>query len=404
VLLLRERLESLGRRSAPVTRAPDADLETLAARLGGEVRENQWGRVVAIEAVLPMPPRRAYDVATVRLLGARGDDRLPERGLCFFDTETTGLSGGVGNQVFLAALGWRVPSGLLLRQYLLPDPAEEQAFLEAVSADIQASAALVTYNGRSFDSPVLEGRLLMSRRSSDCLRKPHLDLLHPARRLFKARLGSCSLQSVEAGVLGRDRGDDIPGYLIPQTYFDYLRRRDPEALRSVVVHNRQDVASLSLLLDHLVAVITAAVDVHPLDRFGAGRLLEGTGDLDRATNVYAGLWAESEHGWDGEVWPGTWSPVELAYVIGLRLATLHRRLGRPELGMPILEAIWGRHPRPWEAGIMLAKALEHRRKDRAAALEVATAVLETLEDARLRTGKEERLLADLRRRCARLAA
>jgi uncharacterized protein YprB with RNaseH-like and TPR domain len=400
---LRDRLESLGRRPNVRPRTRDADLQGLATCLGGRVGENRAGAFVVVEEVYPLPARKGtWDDAPAWLFGDAGNPLEP--GMCFFDTETTGISGGVGNQVFLMAMAWRVPGGLLMRQYLLPDPAFEHAFLEAISADLGSSAAVVSYNGRTFDAPVLEGRFLMARRSPECLRKPHLDLLHPVRRIFKARLGSCTLQNVESRVLGRDRGEDIPGHLIPEMYFTYLRSRDPDVLRSVVAHNRQDVVSLSLLLDHLVGVLDHGGSAHPLDRFGATRLLESMGEVERAVALYEELWLEVDGSWDGEVWPGSWTPIELAYVLGLRLATAHRRRGCAEQSERVLQAIWRRHPEPWEAGIMLAKALEHRRKDRSAALEVVSAALGALESVSWRSPKEERWLTDLRKRHDRLAA
>ncbi|HEV1997836.1 MAG TPA: ribonuclease H-like domain-containing protein, partial [Candidatus Dormibacteraeota bacterium] len=252
---LRERLESLGRQARPRSPRAEADLGALAAGLGGEVRENDWGPYVVVEQVLPLPPRMAWRPVETGWLAGKHEGELSEESLCFFDTETTGLNGGVGNHAFLVALAWRMNNALLMRQYVLPDPSLELPFLEAVVADIGASGALVSYNGKTFDVPVLEGRLLLARRSPDCLDLPHLDLLHPSRRLFKARLGACGLQNVESMVLGRDRGDDIPGFLIPEMYFTYLRHRDPGVLREVVAHNRQDVVSLSLLLDQLVRTL-----------------------------------------------------------------------------------------------------------------------------------------------------
>jgi len=273
-VLLRERLESLGRPGRLRVPRAEADLEALAHGLHGEVRENDWGPYVVVEQMLPLPPALAWDPLEPGWLAGAPGEALDEQGLCFFDTETTGLNGGVGNHAFLVALGWRIGTSMLMRQYVLADPGLELPFLEAVAADIGASGALVSYNGKTFDVPVLEGRLLLSRRSADCLRRPHLDLLHPSRRLFKARLGACNLQNIEARVLGRDRGDDIPGFLIPETYFSYLRHRDPTVLREVLSHNRQDVVSLSLLLDHLVRCLRHDSAAHPLDRFGAARMLE----------------------------------------------------------------------------------------------------------------------------------
>lgn len=402
-MLLRERLESLGRASRPRRESDELNLERLAATVGGEVRENASGLYVVIEELLPLPPRPVFDgVGAGWLAGIPGID-LAEGGLGFFDTETTGLSGGVGTSIFLLALGRRLPVGFLLRQYVLPDPALEDPFLEAVAEDLGGCQSLVSYNGRSFDAPLVEGRLLLSRRPTTCLERPHLDLLHPARRVYKARLGACNLQNVEAMVLGRDRDDDIPGYMIPEMYFSYLRTGDARPLRPVIAHNRQDVVSLSLLLDRLMLSLSDHDAAHPLDRFGLGRMLEAMGEVERAAVVYAGLWDESDGGWNGEVWPGNWTPVQLAYVVGLRLAAIHRRRGATEAGAEIARALWRRHPQPWEAGIMLAKHLEHRAKDRTAALEVVSAALEALEALDWRPLREERYLADLRRRSARLS-
>jgi uncharacterized protein YprB with RNaseH-like and TPR domain len=401
-VLLRERLESLGRPTVAPRRRAEADLDLLARGVGGEVRENAFGPYVVVEQVVSLPPGLAWDPLEPGWLAGKDGEDLSEAGLCFFDTETTGLSGGVGNHAFLVALGWRTRKAMLLRQYVLPDPAFEPAMLAAVAADMDASDALVSYNGKTFDVPVLEGRLVLNRYPADCLRRPHLDLLHPARRLFKARLGACNLQNVEAMVLGRDRGEDIPGFLIPEMYFEYLRHRDPAVLAEVLAHNRQDVVSLSLLLDHLVLCLRDRASAHPLDRFGAARLLEGAGQTERALAFYLALWEECDGCWDGEVWPGAWTPVELAYVVGLRLATMHRRRADHEAAEAVLSWLWGRHPEPWEAGIMLAKHLEHKRKDRGAALEVVRAALEALEAAGSRDLRHDRCLMDLRRRDARL--
>jgi hypothetical protein len=398
-VLLQERLESLGRQARPRVPRGESDLGGLASALGGAVLENAAGPYVVIEAVHSLPDPAPLQ-RSVSVLGLEMPN--DQEGWCFFDTETTGLSSGVGNQVFLMAMAWRGPGGLLLRQYVLPDPALEQPFLEAVSQDLAASCALVSYNGRSFDTPVLSGRMLMSRRSPLCLSKPHLDLLHPSRRIFKARLGSCTLQNVEARVLGKDRGDDIPGYLIPEMYFAYLRSGDPELLRAVVAHNRQDVVSLSLLLDHVLALVASSARAHPLDRFGVARLLEGGGELSGAIAIYEQLWAEADEGWNGEAWPEAWTPVELAYVLGLRLAVALRRAGRLDRAETVVQTTWARYPRPWEAGIMLAKILEHRRKDRGAAIEVVSAAVDALEEIGSRSRAEDRCLLDLRKRRQRL--
>jgi uncharacterized protein YprB with RNaseH-like and TPR domain len=403
-VLLRERLQSLGYQPRAGRPTGVLDLERTAREIGAQVVENAHGRTLMVEEVVVAPVSTDLDAAGAALLGRTGSDGGPGR-LCFFDTETTGLSGGVGTQVFLAAVAWRVPSGVLVRQYFLPDPSAERAMLHALREDLCASDTLVTYNGRSFDVPLVEARLLMCRWPGDSIRMPHVDLLHPVRRVYRSRIGSCSLGSVETQVLGRDRGEDIPGFLIPEAYFAFLRGRDVALLREVFAHNRQDVVSLSLLLDHFCRVLKEeGSQSHPLDRFGVARLLETNGQPQRAAALYERLWDESLEGWNGEVFPEAWSPVELGYVTGMRLAALHRRRGLVHLCQPILEELWRRHPRPFEAGIMLAKHLEHRRKDRRAALELVEAALQALHEEPGWGRKEERWVEDLRRRRVRLSA
>lgn len=405
-MILRERLAGLGYQARTVARRATPVLSEIASAIGAEVRENLFGEYLVIEDLLPLPYPTRWDRESAGALGRVDGAHLSEPGLCFIDTETTGLSGGVGTHAFLVAMAWRSGDGLLFRQYLLPDPAAERAMLAAVAVDLRDSSGLVSYNGRSFDVPVLEGRLVINGHDTSGLRLPHLDLLHPVRRVYKARLGSCTLGNVEARVLGSDRGEDIPGHLIPEMYFRFLRGRDPAVLRDVLAHNRQDVVSLSLLLDHLCTVLGDCRGEHPLDRFGVARLLEAQGRVEDAEPIYTGLWEElgaaGAGAWDGAVWPGHWSPVELAYVVGMRLAGLRRRAGDAAAAEPILESLMGTHPEPWEAGIMLAKDLEHRRKDRPGALEVVAAALVVLGPRANRTPRESRWLADLTRRSARL--
>jgi len=374
------------------------DLESVAAALGGEVVESEAGQAILVEQVHAIPPARPGD--GIARLGL--DPDATAGGLCFLDTETTGLSSGAGNQVFLIAMAWRRAEALVVRQYILADPGHEAAFLDAACADISASGALVTYNGRSFDVPVLQTRLVMTRRPPIPDDKPHLDLLWPVRRAYRPRLGVCTLGNVEMMVLGRDRGEDVPGYLIPELYFKFLRRRDPDMLHAILAHNRQDVVTLSLLLDRLLDDLDEPVACHPLDRIGLARLLEAAGDVAGALHVYERTWLEADDAWDGEIWPGDWTAVEVAYIAGLRLALLRRRAGEHDAAQRVLAELWQRHPAPFEAGIMLAKHLEHRRKDVTGALDVVAAAADALEEMPGRTVREDRWLGDLRRRRLRL--
>ncbi len=171
-----------------------------------------------------------------------GPERLARA--AFLDTETTGLAGGTGTYAFLVGIAYFEEGEVRLRQYLLDSPAREGAMLRALARFLSRFEALVTYNGASFDLPLLETRYITSRMRSPTLALPHLDLLHPARRLYRGRLRSCRLQELERALLGLMRRDDVPGFEVPGRYFQYLRTGRLEPLRDVLAHNAQDVVSL----------------------------------------------------------------------------------------------------------------------------------------------------------------
>jgi hypothetical protein len=180
----------------------------------------------------------------------------PERGrLLLFDLETTGLSGGAGTVAFLAAFARFVPDGedraarLRIVQYLLLDYPGEPDFLDLVLGEFAAAdggPVLVSYNGRAFDSQILRTRCLMNAVSPPDA--PHLDLVYPARRLWRRSLESCSLAVVEREILGVERGDDLPGSEAPDAWFDYLRRGAAERLQRICEHNVRDLEGLAALL------------------------------------------------------------------------------------------------------------------------------------------------------------
>jgi uncharacterized protein YprB with RNaseH-like and TPR domain len=170
------------------------------------------------------------------------------RQVCFLDTETTGLSGGAGTMAFVVGLGFFAEDGFRVRQYFLRDPGDEPAMIQAVAELLPEFEALVSFNGRAFDVPILENRFILARIPPPTAGVPHLDLLHPARRLYHYRLASCALGSLERGVLGVLRAqDDVPGGVIPYLYRDYLRTGDARDMKRVLYHNTVDILSLVTL-------------------------------------------------------------------------------------------------------------------------------------------------------------
>ncbi|MFZ5981009.1 MAG: ribonuclease H-like domain-containing protein [Candidatus Zixiibacteriota bacterium] len=173
--------------------------------------------------------------------------------LLFFDIETTGL-GGSGAVAFLIGCGSVVPGGFEVRQYLLPDFSDEAAMLESVLEELSHDKTVVSYNGVAFDMSMIRDRMIVNRVAREIKISGHIDLLHSVRRLFKRRLGDCSLGNVEQELFGFYRDDDIPGYLIPSVYFDWLGSEQLDDMTAVMEHNRRDIFSLYFLVDFIYRV------------------------------------------------------------------------------------------------------------------------------------------------------
>jgi hypothetical protein len=188
----------------------------------------------------------AWRWAEVRPVG-RLAGRPPTVAHAYLDTETTGLAGGTGTYAFTAALARPVAAGLEVVQLFLPEPAAEPAFLHALQEELEQAAALGTYNGATFDLPLLRTRWVMARMPGDLRHPEHTDLLRLARALLRQRLESCTLRNVEVALLGFEREDDVPGAMVPDAYFTYLRHGHSPLLEAALEHNRQDVVSLLYL-------------------------------------------------------------------------------------------------------------------------------------------------------------
>lgn len=165
----------------------------------------------------------------------------------FLDTETTGLAGGAGTYVILVGVGYFAEDGFRIEQFFMRDYHEEQALLHCLSERLAEFQSIVTYNGKSYDVPLLKTRFALARMDSANIPEMHLDLLFTARRLWRHLLESFSLASVEAQQLGIQRVQDTPGSQVPQIYFDYLKTGEARLLQGVLEHNRQDILSLAAL-------------------------------------------------------------------------------------------------------------------------------------------------------------
>ncbi|HYG57769.1 MAG TPA: ribonuclease H-like domain-containing protein [Symbiobacteriaceae bacterium] len=234
----------------------------------------------------PLPLEYCFDVPgqAWQLLGRVPGNVQLQRAV-FFDTETTGLEGGTGTYAFLVGLGFFENYDFVVRQYFLRDYPEEDAMLEAVAADLSRFDLIVSFNGKSFDWPLMETRFRINRRKMPLAGAPHLDLLHPARRLWRDRLQQCNLTNLEAQILSEQRIGDVPGGMIPPLYFDYLRTGNGYPLLDVILHNRLDIVSLVSLAGWMGHIVTDPLNPTPDgelvcgdDLFGVGRLFADRGD------------------------------------------------------------------------------------------------------------------------------
>ena len=205
----------------------------------------------------------------------------------FLDTETTGLSGGEGTCAFLVGVGRIAKDGFRVRQFFMRGYGEEASLLDSLARHLQQFKVLITYNGASFDQPLLESRYRLNRARSPFARLPHLDLLHGARRLWKLRFESCRLVDLENQVLGFERTGDIPGAMIPYVYFEYLRTKWIERLVPVFHHNALDILTLACLTGVVPNAFRDALSrTNGAELTGIARWLKETGDPDRALELF----------------------------------------------------------------------------------------------------------------------
>lgn len=222
--------------------------------------------------------------------------------LVFFDLETTGL-GGAGAVAFLAGCGSITPKGFEVRQYLLPDYDDETALLEHLLEELTERKTIVSYNGAAFDLNLIRDRMIINRVAREVPSAGHIDLLHSTRRLFRRRLGDCTLTNIERELFGFYRDDDIPGYLIPSVYFDWLGSEDLTAMETVLEHNRLDILALYFLLRRVAGIFESEggdLD-HVQDVYSLSRVYGRRRRLEKVTDLYKRLDSETTGELDGDI-------------------------------------------------------------------------------------------------------
>ena len=278
----------------------------------------------------------------------------------FFDIETTGLAGGTGTWAFLIGLGWVDRSHFVLRQYFLRRPAEEKAILSHFAETVADFPALISFNGKQFDLPLIQTRQMLAGFKQT---EPqfHLDLLQCARLLWRRRLPSRSLSSLEEALLGVERQNDIPGAEIPAVYFDYLRRGKTNRLKQVFHHNVLDILSMVTLLDKVSSLSAGKTDEHPAEALSLGRLCLDSGEIERGVALLENASKSKDK--------------ILAEEAALELSFYYKRLREWEKAAAIWQDIASNDPAEATAYVELAKYYEHRCRDFHSAREVTLQAL-----------------------------
>ncbi len=399
---LRKRIAKVERRApdgarpvgGPVDRRPEA--EFVQDLMSGEVVKTPRGEHFETERLWERHRRHGcVDISDLAELPEDLLDSLSAGAIstshpfrwAFLDTETTGLAGGSGTCAFLVGVGSVEPAGFRLRQFFMRDYGEEASVLWRLAEHLGQFDVLITYNGKTFDQPLLETRYTIARSRHPFDRLEHLDLLFGARRMWKLRLESCRLMDLENQILGVERQGDLPGELIPYCYFDYLRTKRAFRLVPIFHHNAIDILSLACLTAIVPFAFRSpeqAAVRHGADLIGLARWLlqserqeEAVTLLRRAIDL--GL------------------PDHLLFRTLWDVATLERRLGRDDAALALIADLsQSRNPYRVRALEQLAKHYEHRERNYSMALEMTRAA-RALEDTDALRRRDERLAARLAR-------
>lgn len=333
-------------------------------------------------AFFPLPPE------TITLMqGVDANETIHPEDILFFDTETTGLSGGTGTVAFLVGCGIISEEGLVVRQFLMRDYNEEIFMLREFQTLLQRAKMIVTFNGASFDVPLLQSRFTIHRMHRETIFPLHLDVLHIARRVYKTRIGRCSLTSLEKQVFGEEREGDLPGAQVPETYFKYLKTGNLAVLDPVLSHNVKDIVSLVRLLYTLASLHDNPLSAqHQEDIFSLGKVYEKRGATDTAKVCYRAVSA---------------GPMQTPAIT--RLANLSMRLRQDEEAARLFEQLRVSGTAGAKVYISLSKLYEHRFGQYDKALVIAKqGMLYCLECLPLEAAKRSADYQDLSHRYQRL--
>ncbi|HPH95929.1 MAG TPA: ribonuclease H-like domain-containing protein [Anaerolineaceae bacterium] len=309
----------------------------------------------------------------------------------FLDTETSGLAGGTGTFAFLVGVARFLENGFTLTQFFMRSPADEPALLTALTEYLASCKAIVTFNGKSFDAPILNTRYTLQGFTSPLPGLYHFDLLSLARKLWRDRLPSRALGFLEPNILGIGRSDDeIPGYLVPEYYLDYLHTGDATLMKGVLYHNDLDITSLAALMCHTAALLAdpfSPSTLPGLDLAALARLFEDLKQYETAIRLFEKSLAE---GMPPDFY---WKTVE-------RFATLFKK----QQNWPAAVDLWARAADHGDdyAFLELAKYYEHVAKDKPMAIHWTQAAIDRINATCTSPYMRNYLLEEPMKRMARL--
>lgn len=296
----------------------------------------------------------------------------------FLDTETTGLAGGSGTYAFLIGVGHITSDGFRLKQFFMRDLNEEKSLLWSLSEFLSRFEILVTYNGKTYDQPLLETRYRMARQKPPFARMEHFDLLFGARRLYKLRFDSCRLVELENQMFGIEREGDLPGEMIPYVYYDYLRTREAFRVAPILHHNANDILTLACLTALIPQAFRdpAQVHLHAAEIVGLGRWLMRAERHEQALELFRRA-------------VGKGLRDELMFRTLWDISCLEKKLGNEAAALSVWTEIAGcRNAFRLPALEELAKYAEHRERNPAMALEWTLTALQIADTPALHRRRE----------------
>jgi hypothetical protein len=347
---------------------------------------------VPIKLTAPLNVMSAW-AADVRL------QNLPIESFAFLDTETSGLAGGTGTYAFLVGAGRFINDEFVLQQFFMRDPTEEPALLEGLANFLAPCEALVTFNGKSFDAPLLKTRYTLHQIPVPFKNYAHLDLLSLARRLWRDRLESRALKFLEENILEAPRNsDEVPGYEIPWLYFDYLRTGDARPLKGVFYHNAMDVVAMAALLNHTASMLEDPFHEsieHGLDVIALAKLYEDIGQWETAARLFERGLEKAHSTGSGQALgeEDFWKAVS-------RLSVLQKRRGNFDEAI----SLWEKAASEGHiyAFVELAKYYEHKKRDTRSALKWTKSALKEIQHADLPIYIRKHWMEELTHRLERL--